>query len=68
MENMLYLLNMSVAGIKSIKEEIRLDFYKKTVDKNFNPDKYRIKAIYGENGWKIGNYYGCKNISGFDNE
>lgn len=50
MENMLYLLNISVAGIKSIKEEIQLDFYKKTVDKNFNPDKYRIKAIYGENG------------------
>ena len=25
-------------------------FYKKTVDKNFNPEKYRIKAIYGENG------------------
>lgn len=50
MENVIYLLNMSVSGIKSIKEEIRLDFYKKTVDKNFNPDKYRIKAIYGENG------------------
>ncbi len=50
MENVIYLLNMSVSGIKSIKEEIRLDFYKKTVDKNFNPDKYRVKAIYGENG------------------
>lgn len=41
---------MSVAGIKNIKEKVRLDFYKKTVDKNFDPDKYRIKAIYGENG------------------
>ena len=50
MNNMFYLLNMSVAGIKSIKEEVRLDFYKKTVDKSFDPDKYRIKAIYGENG------------------
>lgn len=50
MEDMLYLLNMSVAGIKNIKEKVRLDFYKKTVDKNFDPDKYRIKAIYGENG------------------
>lgn len=50
MENMIYLLNMSVAGIKNIKEKVRLDFYKKTVDKNFDPDKYRIKAIYGENG------------------
>lgn len=50
MENMIYLLNMNVSGIKNIQEEVRLDFYKKTVDKNFNPDKYRIKAIYGENG------------------
>ena len=50
MENRVYLLNMSVAGIKSIKEEVRLDFYKKNVDKYFNPEKYRIKAVYGENG------------------
>jgi AAA15 family ATPase/GTPase len=50
MDNMIYLLNMTVSGIKSIKKEIRLDFYKKTIDKNFNPSKYRIKAIYGENG------------------
>ena len=50
MKNMVYLLNMSVAGIKSIKEEVRLDFYKKNVDKTFNPAKYRIKAVYGENG------------------
>jgi hypothetical protein len=39
-----------MSGIKSIKNEIRLDFYKKTVDKNFDPDKFRVKAIYGENG------------------
>ena len=50
MDNMIYLLNMTVSGIKSIKKEIRLDFDKKTIDKKFNPDKYRIKAIYGENG------------------
>lgn len=50
MENMLYLLNMCISGVKNIKEEIRIDFYKKTVDKNFDPDRYRIKAIYGENG------------------
>ncbi len=50
MENMFYLLNISVSGIKCIKEEVRLDFYKKTVDKNFNSEKYRVKAIYGENG------------------
>lgn len=50
MENLIYLLNMSVSGIKSIRKEVRLDFYKKTIDKNFNPDKFRVKAIYGENG------------------
>ena len=50
MERMIYLLNMTVSGIKSIKKDVRLDFYKKTVDKKFNPDRYRIKAIYGENG------------------
>lgn len=46
----IYLLNICVSGIKCIKEEVRLDFYKKTVDRNFNPERYRVKAIYGENG------------------
>lgn len=50
MDNLIYLLNVRMSGIKSIKNEIRLDFYKKTVDKNFGPDKFRVKAIYGENG------------------
>lgn len=50
MDNLIYLLNVRMSGIKSIKKEIRLDFYKKTVDKNFDPDKFRVKAIYGENG------------------
>lgn len=50
MENMCYLLNISVSGIKCIKEEVRLNFYKKTIDKDFNPERYRVKAIYGENG------------------
>ena len=50
MNNMYYLLNIGVSGIKGIKNEVQLNFYKKTVDKNFNPEKYRIKAIYGENG------------------
>ena len=50
MDNLIYLLNIRMSGIKSIKNEIRLDFYKKTVDKNFDPDKFRVKAIYGENG------------------
>lgn len=50
MKNVIYLLNISISGIKCIKDEVRLDFYKKTVDKNFDPEKYRVKAIYGENG------------------
>ena len=50
MDNLVYLLNVRMSGIKSIKNEIRLDFYKKTVDKNFDPDKFRFKSIYGENG------------------
>lgn len=48
MDNLIYLLNVRMSGIKSIKNEIRLDFYKKTVDKNFDPDKFRVNAIYGE--------------------
>ncbi len=50
MDNMYYLLNVTVAGVKCIGEEIRLDFYKKIVNQKFDADKYRIKAIYGENG------------------
>lgn len=50
MKNLFYLLNISVSGIKSIKEEVCLNFYKKTIDKDFDPEKYRVKAIYGENG------------------
>lgn len=50
MKNPLYLLSVGVSGIKNIKEEVHLNFYKKTVDKDFDPEKYRVKAIYGENG------------------
>lgn len=45
-----YLLSMMVSGIKSIEKEVEISFYKKGVNKNFDPEKYRIKAIYGENG------------------
>ncbi len=50
MTDQLYLLNLTISGVKCIKEDVRLDFYNKTIDKNFNPEKYRVKAIYGENG------------------
>lgn len=45
-----YLLSYKVSGIKNIEKEIKLEFYNKTIDKSFDPDKYRIKAVYGENG------------------
>lgn len=44
-----FLLRMRVNGIKSISKEIQLDFYNKTME-NFDPELYRVKAIYGENG------------------
>ena len=50
MEPMVYLLNFTVSGIKNIEDDLRLDFYKKTVDKKFDSEQYRVKAIYGENG------------------
>ena len=50
MDSIMYLLKLEVSGIKNIKNKVQLDFYKKTVDKNFDPAKYRVKAIYGENG------------------
>lgn len=50
MRNTLYLLSFTVSGIKNIEKPIKLEFYKKTIDRSFAPAKYRIKAIYGENG------------------
>jgi len=50
MESTFYLLNLNISGIKNIENEIRLDFYKKKITKDFDPSRYRVKAIYGENG------------------
>lgn len=44
-----YLLHLKVNGIKNIANEIQLDFYNKVITK-FDPNLYKIKAIYGENG------------------
>ncbi|MBR4781944.1 MAG: hypothetical protein IK014_11400 [Lachnospiraceae bacterium] len=44
-----YLLNLKLSGIKNIAKEIELDFYNKVLE-GFNPEKHRVKAIYGENG------------------
>ena len=48
--NELFLLNLKVTGIKNIEKSIEIPFYKKTIKNDFNPDQYRIKGIYGENG------------------
>ena len=44
-----FLINLKVSGIKNIEDEIQFDFYNKILT-NFNPELYRVKAIYGENG------------------
>lgn len=50
MKTKIFLLSLTVSGIKNIEKNIKLEFYKKTLDKNFDAEKYRVKAIYGENG------------------
>ena len=45
-----FLLNFKVSGIKNIEKLIEIPFYKKTIKNDFNPEQYRIKGIYGENG------------------
>lgn len=46
-----YLLSAKISGVKNIQKRIYLEFYKKTIDKQFDPDKYRVKGIFGENGF-----------------
>ena len=51
MKPLFYLLSLKISGIKNIEVPIELNFYKKTINNSdFDPEKYRIKAIYGENG------------------
>lgn len=45
-----YLLRLEIAGIKNIEKPIEISFYKKTIKDDFDPQHYRVKAIYGENG------------------
>lgn len=44
----IFLLNLKVNGIKSISNEIQLDFYKSNLY-NFNSEKYKVKGIFGRN-------------------
>ena len=46
----MYLLRLEIVGIKNIEKPIEISFYKKTIKDDFNPEHYRVKAIYGENG------------------
>ena len=45
-----FLLGLRISGIKNIEKPIEIPFYKKTIKDDFNPDQYRVKGIYGENG------------------
>ena len=47
---MFYLLNLRISGIRNIEKQIEIPFYKKTIKNDFDPQKYRVKGIYGENG------------------
>ena len=48
--NTYYLLNLRISGIKSIESPIEIPFYRKTIKNDFDPEQYRVKGIYGENG------------------
>ena len=50
MENTFYILRIKICRIKNIESPIEFNFYKKTIENDFDPHNYRIKAIYGENG------------------
>lgn len=45
-----YILSLAVEGIKNIETPLEIRFYKESILKDFDPSKYNIKAIYGENG------------------
>ncbi len=55
-----YLLSAKISGVKNIQKRIYLEFYKKTIDKQFDPDKYRVKGIFGENGFRQERLSGSK--------
>ena len=48
--NTFFLLNLRLSGIKNIEKPVEIPFYKKTIKYDFNPEQYRVKGIYGENG------------------
>ena len=50
MDWMVYLLSLSISGVKNIEKEIKIEFAGKSVNSRFNPEKNRVKCIFGENG------------------
>lgn len=46
----IYLVKYSVKGVKTLDKLISLNFYKETISKKMNTQKYNIKGIYGMNG------------------
>ena len=50
MKQPVFLLSLTLSGVKNIDRDITLSFYKKTVDDSFDISDYRTKAVYGENG------------------
>jgi len=47
---MFYITKYAVKGIKSLDNWTELEFYKKTLTKDFSIQNYNIKGIYGVNG------------------
>lgn len=50
MKQPVFLLGLTLSGVKNIDRDITLSFYKKSVDHSFDISDYRTKAVYGENG------------------
>jgi len=45
-----YVLRLKICGIKNIENPVEFEFYKKTIANDFEPDKFKVQVIYGENG------------------
>ncbi len=45
-----YMLRLKICGIKNIEKPIEFEFYKKTICNDFEPERFKVQAIYGENG------------------
>jgi len=46
----IFLVNYSVRGIKTLDKLVSLSFYKKTISRDLDTQKYNVKGIYGMNG------------------